>query len=185
IDEHGYSLIHPYDNDNIIVGAGTGTYELIQEVGELDLIYCPIGGGGLISGTSIAAKGLRTAIKVIGVEPKKVDDAYRSFNSGKLVPNTSIDTIADGLRTSLSERTFKIIRQNVDQIITVTEQEIIDAMKFLWERMKLVIEPSGAVALAGLLTKQLDVENKRIGIILSGGNIDLKAFFQLLSKTLE
>lgn len=182
IEEHSYSLIHPYDNDNIIAGAGTGAYELIQEVGELDFIYCPIGGGGLISGTSISAKGLLTNIRVIGVEPKNVDDAYRSFNSGKLVPNTSIDTIADGLRTSLSERTFKIIRQNVDQIITVTEQEIIDAMKFLWERMKLIIEPSGAVSLAGLLTKQLDVKNKKIGIILSGGNIDLNDFFQLLIK---
>ncbi len=178
IDERGCLLIHQYDNDNIIAGAGTVAYELIQDPVALDLIFCPIGGGGLISGTSIAAKGMLDEVKVIGTEPKNADDAYRSFNSGKLVPNTSIDTIADGLRTSLSERTFKIIQQNVDQIITVDEQDIVEAMRFIWERMKLVIEPSGAVPLAGLLTKQLDVKDKRVGIILSGGNIDLEKFFQ-------
>jgi threonine dehydratase len=178
IDKHGYTLIHPYDNENIIAGAGTACYELIQEVGELDFVFCPIGGGGLISGTSIAAKGLLPNVKVIGCEPEKANDAYRSFTSGHLVPNTSIDTIADGLRTSLSERTFGYIINNVDQIITVTEEEIIDAMRFLWERLKIVVEPSGAVSLAGILTKKIDIENKKVGIIISGGNIDLESFFK-------
>jgi threonine dehydratase len=177
IEENGYTLIHPYDNENIIAGAGTACYELIQEIGDLDLVFCPIGGGGLISGTSIAAKGLLPEIKIIGCEPEKADDAYRSFTSGQLIPNTSIDTIADGLRTSLSERTFGYIKNNVDRIVTVTEGGIIDAMRFLWERLKIVVEPSGAVSLAGVLTKELDIENKKVGIIISGGNIDLESFF--------
>ena len=178
IAEHGYTLIHPYDNENIIAGAGTAAYELIKEAGELDIIFCPIGGGGLISGTSIAAKSLQPEIKIIGVEPENVDDAYRSFTAGKLIPNTSINTIADGLRTSLSDRTFNYIQAHVDRIITVSEQEIIDAMQLLWERMKLIVEPSGAVSLAGLLSTQIEVERKKIGVILSGGNIDLSTFFK-------
>jgi threonine dehydratase len=177
INEHGYVLIHPYDNENIIAGAGTACYELVKEVVNLDLVVCPIGGGGLISGTSIAAKGLLPEVKVIGCEPERADDAYRSFTSGELVPNTSIDTIADGLRTSLSERTFGYIKKYVDSIITVSEQEIIYAMRFLWERLKIVVEPSGAVSLAGLLAKKVDVKNKKVGVIISGGNIDLEMFF--------
>jgi threonine dehydratase len=175
IDEKGYTLVHPYDNDNTICGAGTVAYELIEDVKDLDLIFCPIGGGGLISGTSIAAKGLLESVKIIGVEPEIANDAYLSFTSGKLVLNTRFDTIADGLRTSLCERTFKIIRKNVDDVILVSEDEIIGAMRFLWERMKLVVEPSGAVSLAGLM--KVDVKECRVGLILSGGNVDLEGFF--------
>jgi threonine dehydratase len=177
IDQHDYKLIHPYDNDDIIAGAGTACYEFIREVGNLDVIFCPIGGGGLISGTSIAAKGLCPDIKVIGCEPENVDDAYRSFTSGTLVPNKSINTIADGLRTSLSLRTFNYIKNNVDQIITVSENEILTAMKFFLERMKIVVEPSGAVSLAGLLKRAIPIEKKKTGLIISGGNIDLTDFF--------
>jgi threonine dehydratase len=177
IDENSYTLIHPYDNENIIAGAGTACYELIKEVGNLDIVFCPIGGGGLISGTSIAAKGVLSEVKVIGCEPELANDAYQSFTSGKLIPNTSIQTIADGLRTSLSKRTFEYIKKYVDQIITVTDEEIIDAMRFLWGRLKIVVEPSGAVSLAGLLNGQVEVKNKKVGVIISGGNIDLDMFF--------
>jgi len=175
--KHGYTIVHPYDDYQIIAGAGTAALELIKEVGTIDYIFSPIGGGGLISGTAIATKGLCPDSKVIGVEPKKADDAYRSFKDGKLYPSVYPDTIADGLRTSLSKKTFDIILKNVDDIITVSENEIIDAMKFLWTRLKIVVEPSGVVSLAGLLSINKDIINKKIGVILSGGNIDLDEFF--------
>lgn len=178
INEKGYTLIHPYDNDNTIAGAGTCAYELIEQVKELDHIFCPIGGGGLISGTSIAVKGLLSKAKVIGVEPELANDAYLSFTSGELVPNKRFDTIADGLRTSLCERTFSIIKKNVDKIVLVSEKEILEAMRFLWERMKLVVEPSAAVSLAGLLKGEVEVRNCGVGVILSGGNVDLNEFFK-------
>ena len=177
IDKHGYTLVHPYDDDQIIAGAGTAAYELIKEVGGLDYMFCPVGGGGLLSGTSIATKGLCPDSKVVAVEPKRADDAYRSFIDGKLYPSLYPDTIADGLRTSLCERTFKIIQDNVDEIITVSEKEIVDAMKFLWIRMKIVVEPSGAVPIAGVIKMSESIRNKKIGVIISGGNIDLDDFF--------
>jgi threonine dehydratase len=185
IDKHGYVLVHPFDNDDVIAGAGTAAYELIKEIGKLDYILCPIGGGGLISGTSIAAKGLMPKIKVIGVEPKGACDAYDSLRTGRLQPPRSAHTIADGLRVGLSERTFKIIQENVDRIVTVSDKEIVDAMRFLWERMKLVVEPSGATSLAGLLSKRIDVKGKRVGVIISGGNVDLGEFFRLISARIE
>jgi len=177
IKKFGYLLIHPYDDDQIIAGAGTAALELIKTVGDLDYIFCPVGGGGLISGTSIATKGLCPKAKVIAVEPKKADDAYRSFQDGILHLSSYPDTIADGLRTSLSKRTFDIIKKNVDKIITVSEKEILDAMKFLWIRMKIVVEPSGAVSLAGAKKMNKYIKGKRIGVIISGGNIDLEDFF--------
>ncbi|UCF13620.1 MAG: pyridoxal-phosphate dependent enzyme [Thermoplasmatales archaeon] len=177
VDKHGYTLVHPYDDDQIIAGAGTATLELIKEVGDLDYMFCPVGGGGLLSGTSVATKGLCPNSKVVAVEPEQADDAYRSFKDGKLYPSAYPDTIADGLRTSLSKRTFKIIRENVDEIITVSEKEIIDAMKFLWMRMKIIVEPSGAVPIAGVIKMARSIKNKNIGVIISGGNIDLEDFF--------
>lgn len=177
IDKYGYTLVHPYDDDQIIAGAGTAALELIKEVGNLDYMFCPVGGGGLLSGTSIATKGMCQDSKVIAVEPKHADDAYRSLKDGTLYPSLYPDTIADGLRTSLSERTFKIIQENVDEIITVSEKEIIDAMKFLWMRMKIVVEPSGAVPIAGVIKMSGSFKNKKIGAIISGGNIDLDDFF--------
>jgi threonine dehydratase len=178
IAENGYTLIHPYNNDNVIAGAGTAAYELVKQVRDLDFIFCPIGGGGLISGTSIAIKGLLPKARIIGVEPKNANDAYLSFTTGKLVLNVSSNTIADGLRTSLSQKTFNIIRQNVDEILLVSEDEIVEAMRFLWKRMKLVVEPSGAVSLAGLLKGEVDVKKSKVGVILSGGNVDLERFFE-------
>ncbi len=185
IDQYGYTLIHPYDNDNVIAGAGTAVYELLNEIKDIDMVFGPVGGGGLISGTAIAAKGFNPNIKVYAVEPKNVDDAFRSLNLGKIEGNETINSIADGLLTNLSERTFNIIRKNVDKIITVSEEEILKAMRFIWERMKLVVEPSGACSLAGVLSKQIPIENKRIGVIISGGNIDLNDFFQLLEKKIK
>jgi threonine dehydratase len=178
IEKHGYILIHPYDNPLVIAGAGTAAYELMLEVGNLDYIFGPVGGGGLISGTSIAAKGLCSETKVIAVEPENADDAYRSFKSGELFPSVKPNTIADGLLTSLSQQTFAIIQENVDDIVTVSESEIVKSMRILWERMKLVVEPSGAVSLAGLIKNSHDVEGKRVGVIISGGNIELDEFFQ-------
>jgi len=185
IERNNSILIHPYDNDNIINGQGTAAFELIKEVGDLDLVIAPLGGGGLLSGTAIASKGLCPYAQVIGVEPSIADDALRSLKAGYIIPSTYPDTIADGLRTSISERTFKFIQKYVDQIITVSEIEIIEAMRFLWERMKIIVEPSGAVPLAALLSKKILVNNKKVGAILSGGNINLEPFFQLLEKKLE
>ncbi|MHA1929866.1 MAG: threonine ammonia-lyase [Candidatus Thorarchaeota archaeon] len=175
--EFGYTLIHPYDNDRIIAGAGTAALELLDEVGSLTSIFAPVGGGGLLSGTAIAVKGRSIVSEVIAVEPERADDAYRSLRDGILYPSIKPETIADGLRTSLSERTFQIISKNVDRIVTVSEEEIVHAMRLLWERMKLVVEPSGAVSLAGLIRYSKSLKGNRIGVIISGGNIDLKEFF--------
>jgi threonine dehydratase len=182
IEEHGYTLIHPYNDLRVIHGAGTAAYELIKEVGPLDWIFAPVGGGGLLSGTAIATKGLCPGANVIGVEPKNADDAYRSLKEGTILPSENPQTIADGLRTSLGSNTFKIIQEKVDDIITVSEKQILVAMRILWERMKLVVEPSGAVAMAGLLYGGLPVEGQKIGVIISGGNIDLNDFFTYLER---
>ncbi len=176
----GAVMVHPYDDDRIIAGQGTATLEFLEEIPDLDFILAPVSGGGLLSGTAIAAKSLKPSIRVIGCEPKNADDAYRSLAAGRLVAAEHPNTIADGLRASLSERTFAILRERVDRIVLVTEEEIISAMRQVWERMKLVIEPSSAVAVAPALERKLStsgisVEGKKIGIILSGGNVDLAA----------
>jgi len=185
VEQYDYRLVHPFDDYNVIFGAGTTAFELIKSIKPIDLLLVPVGGGGLISGCSIAANGLDPRVKVIGVEPKNADDAFQSFQLGKRVPVENPNTIADGLRTSVGEKTFPIIQRYVYDIITVTEEQIIDAMKFYWERMKLIVEPSGAVPLAGLLYGNIDpslIKNKRIGIIISGGNIDLSIFFTTLKQ---
>ncbi len=185
IEQHGYTLIHPYDNEDVIAGAGTAALELFDQVNGLQMVFAPVGGGGLLSGTSLFVKGYNKEIKVIGVEPKNVDDAYRSFISGKIEVNETTNSIADGLLTNLSELTFSIIKKNVDQIITVSEREILNAMRFAWERMKIIIEPSGACSLAGVMSKQIPVENKKIGVIITGGNVDLTDFFNLLENKIS
>jgi threonine dehydratase len=182
IDKHNYVLIHPYNDARIISGAGTAALELINESGPLDLMVAPVGGGGLISGTALATKGLSPKTQVIAVEPKGADDAYRSFKSGTLIPSRNPRTIADGLLTSLGDLTFKIIKQNVDDIITVSESEILNAMRLHWERMKLIVEPSGAVPLAGVLQYCRHHKNQRVGVIISGGNVDISQFFQHLEQ---
>ena len=182
VERFGYALIHPSNDLEIIAGAGTVAFEFLKEVGELDVVFCPVGGGGLLSGTAVAAKGLFPAVKVIGVEPQNADDAYRSLKVGRILPMEDPDTIADGLRSSLGSNTFRIIRESVDEIVTVSEGEIVDAMQFLWERMKLVVEPSGAVSLAGVLSGQVDLGSERAGIIISGGNVDVTDFFIRLRR---
>ncbi len=173
IEKTGASFIHPYDNAHIIMGQGSAAIELLEEKSNLDMILAPVGGGGLMSGTAIAASGLSPKTQIIGTEPEVANDAYLSFKSGKLHPVQSTDTVADGLRTSLSELTFACIREHVDEIVTVGADEIIEAMRFIWERMKIIIEPSCAVPVAAVFNGKVDVEGKKAGIIITGGNIDL------------
>ena len=178
IESQGLTLVHPYNDERVMAGAGTAALELIEESGPLDYVLAPVGGGGLLSGTSTAVKNLCPQAAVWGVEPAGADDAFRSFNSGRLIPQTNPCTIADGLRTSLGEKTFEVIRRRVDEIVTVQEAEIVEAMKFLWQRMKLVVEPSGAVPLVPVIKGLLPTDRAlRVGVIISGGNVDLESFF--------
>jgi threonine dehydratase len=183
IERTGMVLIHPFDDWNIIAGQGTSALELLDQAGPLDLVLCPVGGGGLLSGTALAVKGLSPRTKVEGVEPSKADDARRSLEAGSIQTTDDPQTIADGLRTtSLGERTFAVLSRHVDRILTVTEAEILQAMRFVWERVKIVVEPSGAVPVAPLLNGSLQQHGPRVGVIVSGGNVDLESFFQLLAS---
>jgi threonine dehydratase len=168
----GATLIHPYNDDRIIAGQATAALELLEEVPDLDLVLAPVGGGGLLSGTSIAVKGLRPATRVFGAEPAQADDAAKSLQAGRIV-NQPANTIADGLRTMLGDRTFPILQAHVDGILTVSETGIIAAMRRLWQIMKIVVEPSGAVPLAAVDEHAALFAGRRVGIILSGGNVDL------------
>ncbi|MEZ4728688.1 MAG: pyridoxal-phosphate dependent enzyme [Caldilineaceae bacterium] len=170
----GATVVHPYNNRQVIIGQGTAALELLAEAPDLDVILSPVGGGGLLSGTAIAATELSPRIRVIAAEPAGADDAFRSLAAGKILPADSPKTIADGLLTSLGDLTFPIIQQRVEQIVTVSESAIIEAMKFVWERTKLIIEPSAAVPVAALWEGKLDLTGQRVGIILSGGNVDLE-----------
>ena len=172
-DETGATIVHPYNNCDVIAGQGTSALELLQDVRDLDVILAPVGGGGLLSGTGIAAKELFPAIRVIGAEPERADDAFRSLAAGEIIPSINPQTIADGLRASLGDLTFAIIRKRVEQIVTVSEGGIIAAMRFVWERMKIIIEPSAAVAVCALWEHKIDLAGLRVGLILSGGNVDL------------
>ncbi len=165
--------IHPYDNLKVIEGQATVAMEFMEQQPGLDVILCPVGGGGLLSGTALSAHYFSATTRVIACEPAGADDAYRSFKSGKLIPGIHPATIADGLLTSLGKITFPIIRQFVDDIVKVEEESIVEAMRLIFERMKIVVEPSAAVPLAAVLEKKLDVKGKKTGIILSGGNVDL------------
>jgi threonine dehydratase len=172
--KEGATLIHPYDNFDVICGQGTASLELLEEENGLEVIIAPIGGGGLISGTSTTARGINNKIKIIGAEPLNANDAYKSFKTGILTPSVNPLTIADGLLTSLSELTFSIIRKNVDDIFTVTEESIKSSMQLIWERMKIVVEPSAAIVLAVVQENPVYFKGKKIGLIISGGNVDLK-----------
>ena len=174
VEETGSAVIHPYNDERVIAGQGTATLELLEIVPDLDVIIAPVGGGGLLSGTAIAATELKSGIRIIGAEPESADDAYRSMKAGEIVPSANPKTIADGLLTSLGPLTFPIIHERVEQIVTVSETGIIESMKFVWERAKIVIEPSAAVAVAALWERKIDLRGIRVGVILSGGNVDLK-----------
>ena len=167
-------LIHSYDNFQVISGQGTAAKELLEDYPSLDIVIAPVGGGGLVSGTATWVKSYNSKIEVIAAEPEKADDAYRSYKSGILQPSLNPDTIADGLLTSLSELTFTIINEKVDDIIRVSEKTIILAMRMVWDRMKIIIEPSSAVALGAVIEKPDRFASKKVGIILTGGNVDLE-----------
>lgn len=170
----GANVVHPYNDDRVIAGQGTAALELLDQVPDLDVIIAPVGGGGLLSGTSIAATEVKRGIRVIAAEPEMADDAYRSIEEGRILPSVHPKTIADGLLTSLGTLTFPIIQERVEQIVTVSEQGIIDSMKFVWERVKIVIEPSAAVAVGVLWEGKIDLSGLKVGVILSGGNVDLE-----------
>ena len=172
-EKTGAVLIHPYNNERVIAGQGTAALELFEEVPDLDIVIAPVSGGGLLSGTAIASKSLRPSIRVVGAEPKNADDAYRSLAAGKIEPAAKTVTIADGLRATLCPLTFSVLRERVDEIALLNEEEILSSMKLLWERLKLIVEPSGAVSAGIVLEKKIPAEGKRVGIILSGGNLDL------------
>lgn len=173
VERTGAVFIHPFNDLRVMAGQGTAALELLEEVPDLTDILCPIGGGGLISGISVAAKSINPEIQVFGVEPKGADDAAQSLAAGRIIPCTSPNTIADGLRGTLGELTFEEIQQHVDGIVTVSETEIVNAMRTIWEVLKIIVEPSGAVGYGPLVDGQLDMPGRRIGIILTGGNLDL------------
>ncbi|HPC83005.1 MAG TPA: pyridoxal-phosphate dependent enzyme [Thermoanaerobaculaceae bacterium] len=170
----GAAFVHPYNDPRVIAGQGTAALEFCEQVHGLSAVLAPVGGGGLLSGTALAVQGCCPSATVWGVEPAAADDAYRSLREGRIVPSLDPRTIADGLRTSLGSRTFAIIQQHVRGIVTVSEEAIVAAMRLVWERMKIVIEPSSAVPLAALLEGSLALAGQRVGIILSGGNVDLE-----------
>lgn len=172
--ETGATLVHPFDDYHVMAGQGTAALELLEEVPELDLILCPVGGGGLICGTAVAAKGVHANVSVIGVEPALGDDVTQSFRTGQRVSIATPATIADGLRSNVTgERNFPLIQQHVNDMVTVTEPEIVAAMRLVWESLHLVIEPSAAVAFAAVHAEKIAIRGKKVGIILTGGNVDL------------
>jgi threonine dehydratase len=169
----GASPIHPYNDLRVMAGQGTAALELVEAHPDLDVVLCPVGGGGLLSGTAVAAKGSKPSIRVVGVEPAGADDAARSFRSGRIVASVNPGTIADGLRASLGELTFAEIRRHVDDIVTVSEEAIVEAMRRIWEILKIVVEPSAAVAYAAAVEGSISLAGARAGLILTGGNLDL------------
>src|SRR5205809_6272554 len=175
IAKTGATLIHSFENEDVMAGQGTAAVELLEEVSDLDVVMCPVGGGGLLCGTTVAAKTMRPKIKVIAVEPANADDAAQSFRAGRLIRTEKKFTIADGLRTNVGEPNFQIIQRYVDYIATVSEEAIVSAMRTIWETMKIIIEPSAAVPYAAIMESKIDIGGKRVGIILTGGNVDLDA----------
>ena len=172
--EHGYAVIPPYDHPHIIAGQGTAALELLRETGPLDYLFVPCGGGGLLSGSAIAARGLAPNCRVIGVEPAAGDDATRSFHSGTLHSVHNPDTIADGARTpSLGQYTYPLVREYVSDMLAVSDEDLVRTMQFVWTRLKLIVEPTGVLGLAAIFNRRYPVENKRVGVILSGGNVDI------------
>ena len=181
VAEHGLTLVHPYNDWRVIAGAGTAALELIEQAGPLDVLMAPVGGGGLMSGTCIAASGAAPAARLIGAEPSRADDARRSLESGVIEPSEAPRTVADGLRTSLGDKTFDVLRVHLDRIVAVDEEAILHAMRFVWERLNIIIEPSCAVPIAAMLGGLVpEIAGARIGVILTGGNVDLDPMFAAL-----
>jgi threonine dehydratase len=175
IAKTGATLIHSFENPDVIAGQGTAAVELLEDIPDLDVVICPVGGGGLLAGTAVAAKSMRPNVKVIAAEPQNADDAAQSFRAGRVIQTEKKFTIADGLRTNIGEPNFAIISRYADDIVTVSEEAIISAMRDIWETMKIVVEPSAAVPFAAIQEGKIRVAQKRVGIILTGGNVDLDA----------
>jgi len=173
IEKTGAVVVHPYNDERIMAGQGTCAKELLEDHPELDVIVSPVSGGGLLSGTLLSSKPLKDDIQVFGAEPAEADDAYRSLKLGKIVPNETINTICDGLRAQIGGLTFPVISDLVDDIITVTEEEIIDSMRMIWERLKMIVEPSSSITLGAVLKNKDKFNGKKVGLIISGGNVDL------------
>jgi len=173
MDETGLILVHPYNDRNIIIGQGTAAKEFVEDVPGLDIIISPVSGGGLLSGTLVYAKELNSKVCVYGAEPEEANDAFRSLKYGTIQLNRTTNTICDGLRAQLGDLNFSIIKEKVDEIITVSEDAIIDAMRMVWERMKIIVEPSCSITLAAMLKRKNEIKGKKIGLIMSGGNVDL------------
>lgn len=182
LTETGATLIHSFENSDVMAGQGTAAIELLEDVPDLDLLLCPVGGGGLLAGTAIAAKSMRPIIRVIAAEPAAAADTARSFRAGHIVPLEQTTTIADGLRTTIGAPNFAIAQRHVDDVVTVSEESIVAAMRAVWESLKIIIEPSAAVPYAAVAEKKVGSANRRIGIILTGGNVDLDALPWLVSK---
>ena len=173
IKETGANFIHPFDNEDVILGQSTCAKEIYEELPDLDYIISPVGGGGLASGTILSTKFFSENTKVVLAEPQKANDAYESFINKRLIPVSNPNTIADGLKTSLSEKTFKIILDGTDQIVTIEEEDIVNSMKLIWERLKIVCEPSCSLPLAAVLKNKKKFKGKKIGLIVTGGNVDV------------
>lgn len=180
VEEKGATFLHPSNNLNVIIGQSTAAYELLQEYPNVDVLVAPVGGGGLLAGTALAGYYFGKNCRTIAGEPLAVDDAFRSLQSGTIETNNSTNTIADGLRTQLGDQNFPIIQQHVQEIIRVTETEIIQALRLIWERLKIVCEPSSAVALAAVLQQKEQFKGQQVGIIISGGNVDISQIGALL-----
>ena len=184
--ERGYTLIPPFDHPHIISGQGTAARELFEEVGELDYLFVPLGGGGLLAGSALAAHALSPNCKLVGVEPAEGNDGQQSLRLGRIVTIPVPDTIADGARTThLGQYTFPVIRELVSEIVTVRDRELVETMRFLFERMKMVVEPTGALAAAAVVNRVLNVEGLRIGVLVSGGNIDVHGFCRSIGMPVE
>jgi threonine dehydratase len=174
IAKTGATLIHSFENEAVMAGQGTAAVELLDDT-DVDVVICPVGGGGLLAGTAVAAKSMRPRIQVVAAEPANVDDAWQSFRAGRRIVTEKKFTIADGLRTNVGERNFPLIQRHVDDIVTVSEEAIVSAMRTIWETMKILIEPSAAVPYAAVVEAQIDIAAKRVGLILTGGNVDLES----------
>ena len=173
VEETAATVVHPYNDERIMAGQGTCAKEILEDVPTIDCIVSPVSGGGLLSGSLVAAKNMKNSVKVFGAEPEEADDAYQSLKQGKIVPNETINTICDGLRAEIGSKTFPVIQNLVDEIIPVSEKDIIESLQMIWERMKIIVEPSCSISLALILKNKKMFKNKNVGLIMSGGNVDL------------
>ena len=173
VSETDATVVHPYNDERIVAGQGTCAKELLEDYPEIQIIVSPVSGGGLLSGTLLSAKEMNEQVSVYGAEPAQADDAYRSLQNGEIVPNETINTICDGLRAQIGTITFPIIQKYVDEIITLSEEEILDSMKMIWERLKIIVEPSCSISLAAIIKNKNKFSGKNVGLIMSGGNVDL------------